>query len=405
MNSASFRSRGLTMLVCVLLLGIACRKKSPTGSEPEPIAWTYLFYDDADFENAYDPITHFAEEFQVSDRVQALVLRDVDQGPAGYYQITEDHAFELVKELGEVDMGSGRTLEKFLKWAKENYPSDRTILAFYDHGAAWLGACVDHTDDNMLTMDATQQALKKTGGVDAVFFTAPCLMGALESVYELRDCCELYIGSEYTSGFVAWTPILNDLSLLLHNRPDIGIEALGAQIIDWIEAGFEDSIWTEHMSMTAIKTENIDALAAVMDLAAVKWLENMGDLRTLMTSNAAQLEEVRSYVTGALAFLKASKAVDADFGPLLDQAKAAMADCLIDCCFSITRSKATGLNIYMPNAELGYYTPTYTQCGLDFAEETRWGEMLSRLWSGSAKMLPRVPVDYIPEHIDVETLK
>ncbi|HDM67216.1 MAG TPA: hypothetical protein ENG62_02385 [Thermoplasmatales archaeon] len=55
-------------------------------------------------------------------------------------------------------------------------------------------ACLDETNDNgWLTMDGVQQALIASGGVDVICSTAPCLMGAFELVYELRNCVKLYI--------------------------------------------------------------------------------------------------------------------------------------------------------------------------------------------------------------------
>jgi hypothetical protein len=53
-------------------------------------------------------------------------------------------------------------------------------------------------------MHDMQEALSKNGGVDFVLFTAPCLMGAIESVYELRNCAKVYIGSENLSGYCWW---------------------------------------------------------------------------------------------------------------------------------------------------------------------------------------------------------
>ena len=124
--------------------------------------------------------------------------------------------------MKEVNMGDYQTLRDFLDYAKSKCAAERYILSFYDHGSGWEGACIDITSgDDLLLMDEIQRALTDAGGVDMVCFSAPCLMGALESVYELRNCTEVYIGSEETSGYIWWWYTMGDICETLKQNPDI----------------------------------------------------------------------------------------------------------------------------------------------------------------------------------------
>ncbi len=62
----------------------------------------------------------------------------------------------------------------------------------YNHGGGCWDACIDETDNGWLTMDDIQKALEEAGGIDILMFNAPCLMGNLEAVYELRNVVNVY---------------------------------------------------------------------------------------------------------------------------------------------------------------------------------------------------------------------
>ncbi|MGW8266254.1 MAG: clostripain-related cysteine peptidase, partial [Longimicrobiales bacterium] len=207
-------------------------------SEPDPLpekAWTFLLYDDADFENAYDPLDDFAARVAGGENVNFLALRDGETTPGALYAIGPGHRISLKKSYGEINMGAATTLSGTLDWVKEYFPAERYIVAFYDHGGGWRGSCWDKTNhgDN-LTMAEKRSALAEVGGVDLVLFTAPCLMGALEAAYDLREVTEVYVGSEATSGFIWWREPMRDLSAVLESNPDISTLELASFMVDAI---------------------------------------------------------------------------------------------------------------------------------------------------------------------------
>lgn len=151
----------------------------------EPKKWTWMFYDDADFQQAYDALEDFAAEVNSSENINVLVLQDTNTGPGKLWYINENHSKELIEDLGEIDMGNYTTLKYFVNYSKQNYPEDRYLLSVYNHGSGWMGACSDTTNQSWLSMNGFQKALEKTNNVDIICFTAPCLMGSFEAAYEL----------------------------------------------------------------------------------------------------------------------------------------------------------------------------------------------------------------------------
>jgi hypothetical protein len=133
----------ITFLTVIFILLISsCKEESP-----KPIKkWTFLLYDDADFKDAYDPldtypgsgILPFYNLVSSDANINYLVLRDRIDTEACYYKIDESNHLVLLQKLGEQNMGSPGTLSNFIKYAKENYPAERYITAFYDHGGGWM---------------------------------------------------------------------------------------------------------------------------------------------------------------------------------------------------------------------------------------------------------------------------
>ena len=150
----------------------------------QPQTWTVLFYDDADFPNAYDPFMDFNSGAYSAPNLNVLILRDSKNKEAGLYSVNEHGGATLLEEWGEVNMGGAATLRDFVAYGKAHFPADRYLLAVYDHGAGYYGSCLDITNSGWLLMKDMRTALTEAGGVDILAFTAPCLMGAVESAYE-----------------------------------------------------------------------------------------------------------------------------------------------------------------------------------------------------------------------------
>ena len=95
-------------------------------------------------------------------------------------------------------------------------------------------------------------------------FTAPCLMGALESVYELRDCVDLYLGSEEYSGFILWFTVIEKMCDLFNQQPDTDLDIIGEQIINFIDEN-EHLEGSETFTMSAVKTDFMDSISSELN--------------------------------------------------------------------------------------------------------------------------------------------
>lgn len=276
------RMRAVSFIMFLVLCLARCsgpREKPLDPSTPKATqAWTLLLYNDADFAPGYDPTADFAGEMYGADPLNVLILRDVHptnttlngtllhrpegDATAAIFQAERD-GVHLLKELGEVNMGKASTLAEFVRYAKTYFPAERTILAVYDHGAGFSGSCRDDTDNDWLDMLEMRDALRDSGGVDVLMFTAPCLMGSLEAMLEVRDHAPFYIGSENTSGYCYWLHAMADIRSLLQASPGISTLDFVREVIRCCSryrcAEYGN---TEEITMSAVRGDRLDAVVS-----------------------------------------------------------------------------------------------------------------------------------------------
>jgi hypothetical protein len=352
--------------------------------------WTIMFYDDADFYMAGDPLDSFASEAFSSGNINVLVLQDTEHGPATLWYIDENHSKIPLKEMGEVNMGNYTTLEDFVAFGKNNFSAQRYMIFFYGHGNGWLGACRDNTSGNdWLTMDEMQHALTEADGVDIVCFSGPCSMGSIESVYELRECTDVYIASETLSGYNYWRGTFNDLCILLNERSDISNAEVGNFIIQSIKektpineyvSSFEKGIVTYCAINTIGMNDLIDSLNGLIDnlTSNIRFLKFRSRIlrhftRSFITNSEGQRETVDVYD-----FAKKCSFSSCFNSAIRTKAKNVMekfGDVVIATFHGRFQLNVHGLSIYFPRFKV-LYDKNYTSLNLDFINDTCWDEFL-----------------------------
>lgn len=381
---------------------IACGDDGPTdsGSGPgvDPVVtkeWAFLFYDDADFSNGYNPATDFQERFHAGDDVHVLVLNDSFTQVASILRFDETGAAARVRELGEANMGSSETLGEFLTFARTFYPANRTILALYDHGMAWLGCCVDETNGgDRLTMHELREGLAQGGGVDLVLFTAPCNMGSLEAAYEVREETEIYIGSEDSSGYIWWREPMSDISATLNGDPQISNHDLAQAIIQFLEEGsvrWQAETWGDRLTMSAVRTDKLEAVGERVDDLAEAYLArgedhfraSVGAVRTELTSFGPFMVDVHDLVQRLY-----QEETDDQIREALLALEEAMDDAILAESSGPLWPRAQGLSIFLPDSTYAYRLSHYTgdEHKLDFPIDTRWDELMASYvgqWGGA----------------------
>ena len=397
--AARFRIITVCLFLLVLTFFIlSCHKKrNPVDAqdpyeneqeeEPETsedTLWTFLFYEDADFTPSMKPLLNFATKVRSGENANFIVLQDTDDGPANMWYIDENHNIVLLQEMGEINMGSSETLYDFLMYGKTHYPADRFILSFYDHGHAWEGACDDVTSSDTLTMDEMQRALIDAGGVDFVLFSAPCLMGALESVYELRNCTDIYFGSENFSGYFAWMDAMRDISETLHNNPGISNHQFADSIIVFIlqqrNSDWWQDYWSQDLTMSGIRTDMISDLKDAVEAVALAYLDAPDVFRSHTEAVYSSVSKFKDRYLDVYDLAEKLLTVEEDGGRrmLLENVKQCLQNAVIAECHGTSWPNVHGLTIYIPDKSRVSFDTRYRSrnYGLDFSNDTHWDELI-----------------------------
>jgi hypothetical protein len=406
MNNKSKKNSFLnTAGICIFIIVLVCFiyscnvKKDNTGTGEtadqeitiEAKRWTFMFYNDADFFNAYDPLYDFKAKACSNENLNVFVLQDTNTGGARILYIDAEHQIHTLKWLGEVNMADPATLSDFISFVKGKSPTGRYILSFYDHGASWEGACVDMSaEDDWLSMDQMQQALTDTGGVDLVCFSAPCNMGSLESVYELRNWTHVYIGSEDTSGYIWWRDTMKDICDILEANPDISNIQLGREIVESIQThSVNYPEYLPGLTMSAVRTDKMGDVIATVDALALAFLDRMEEASSLIplvydTVTAFGLPYSRRDIdVYDFAEKSYNAAPDGVIRSRLADVMDAVSDAVIAECHGSDNENAHGLSIHFPT--MNNYNSFYGYPGLalDFPADSHWNEFLEAYCNSS----------------------
>jgi hypothetical protein len=143
------------------------------------------------------------------------VILHIEKDPSGYnpniVSIEIDDGGEVIPP-GGVDMGSGQTLEKFLRWSINHYPARHYGLILWDHGNgpfSFLDTVVKSCCNGLQVWeirDACSTVLSENPQMnrfDWIGFDC-CLMGYIEIAYCLRNVTDITIGSEMVEPAPGW---------------------------------------------------------------------------------------------------------------------------------------------------------------------------------------------------------
>ncbi|MBR4444745.1 MAG: hypothetical protein IKS37_02440 [Solobacterium sp.] len=139
---------------------------------------------------------------------------------------------QINPNLGRKAMTDPSTLSEFIQFCAKNYPANRNILIFWDHGGGSIaGYGYDELYPNgSMSVDEIASALK-TGGVkfDIIGFDA-CLMANMETAMAVEPYGDYLLASEETEPGTGWYHT-NWVSMLGKNSSTSTLD-LGKQVID-----------------------------------------------------------------------------------------------------------------------------------------------------------------------------
>ncbi|MBQ7625035.1 MAG: peptidase C11 [Clostridia bacterium] len=152
----------------------------------------------------------------LSDKVDIIVMTGGSKGwkTSGIsksvnqiYKIAQGSLKPLERDAGRTSMTDPDTLSKFIKYCAGNYPANRNMLIFWDHGGGSLSG-FGYDERNVSSGSMSLSGIKKAlsdGGVkfDFIGFDA-CLMATYENALMLSDFADYLIASEETEPGIGW---------------------------------------------------------------------------------------------------------------------------------------------------------------------------------------------------------
>ncbi len=202
-----------------------------------------VYMNGSDLESDYGEATTDLREMVAagsSDQVNIIVQTmgteqwndfDISSKRTQIHELTGS-GLKTVKELSQLDCTEESTLSDFIVWTAQNYPADRYILLFWNHGGGPVyGFGYDQfNEDGILTTDEIQAALKKSGVIFDFIGMDCCIMSSLEVCCALYDYCDYMILSEDFESGLGWY-YTNWLKKLYENT-SISTPELAKTIID-----------------------------------------------------------------------------------------------------------------------------------------------------------------------------
>lgn len=216
-------------------------KEVTTKGDGTDTVTVFVYMNGSDLESEDGSATDDLEEMlaaKTGDKVQVLIETVGTKDWSKRLGIASDHTQryrldggKLVLEddsLGQEDSTQASTLSDFIRWGSKNYPADRNLLIFWDHGAGpvyGFGYDENQVHEETLTMDQMRHALQNGGIYFDVIGMDCCIMSSMELCLGLQDYCDYLILSEdFETGigwsYTGWLKALEDNTSL--ETPELG---------------------------------------------------------------------------------------------------------------------------------------------------------------------------------------
>lgn len=301
------------------------------------------------------------------------------------YKVTSGNLTCLESDLGSAPMTKPETLTSFIQYCTANYPANRQMLIFWDHGGGTLsGYGYDEKNPSSGSMQLAQisKALKDSNtAFDLIGFDA-CLMATLENALMLTPYADYLIASEETEPGVGWyyTNWLTDFSANT-SMPTIEV---GKKIVD------------DFVEVCAQKCVGQKTTLSVVDLAELE--TTVPDKFNKFASSVSALILEDQYKTVSTAryqtreFAQSSNIDQVDLVHLARNIStaegSALSTAILDAVkynrTSANMNNAYGLSIYFPYKKTGKVdqaVSTYNAIGMD-TEYTRCIQSFAKLEIG-----------------------
>ena len=194
-----------------------------SSGDPDQTWAVYWYLCGSDLESEYGAATDdLLEMMEVSlpDNVQMVIETG---GAASWmnYQVDEScieryvyqsEEMELVDQQPQSNMGDADTFADFLSFCSQNYPADRTMVVFWNHGGGSVtGVSFDENFGyDSLTLseiragfDAVYDLSQDNPPIDVIGFDT-CLMATVDAAAAFQDVAEIMVASEEMEPGLGW---------------------------------------------------------------------------------------------------------------------------------------------------------------------------------------------------------
>ena len=268
--------------------------------------------------------------------------------------VLEDGEASLVQDAGEGTMLDEDEVTDFCSWAAKEYPADRYILIFWDHGGGTIGGFgydENYPDAPAFTLSQLRKAIKASGvAFDMVGFDA-CLMATVECAWAMEPVADYLVASEQTEpgdGW-SWTGFLNQLG----SDPSTATTDLGKTIIDDFSAHYAET-GEEDTTLSLIDLREIsrvyERLSTFLDDAA----DSIEADNALFTTMSGARSRAKSYAEDSVDQVDLVDMVDRSDFEGADDVSEAVASCVK--YRSDTSSGSNGIAMYFPYSEVSQYS-------------------------------------------------
>lgn len=303
--------------------------------------------------------------------------------PRGSKTISSIKELTPLADLGNKNMGSATTLQDFLIWGMQNYPTDTYSLVLWDHGGGAVGGNgtvgidENHGGDG-LSLAEIRNALQTATSTskkrfDLVGFDT-CLMATIETAAIIAPYADYLVASEEVEPGTGW-----DYKAWLgaiKSKPAITTLELSKKIVDSYYASFAHRPAEQKaVTLSALQLSRLAPLTAELDKLAAKAGNRLNSAPESVRIEVAQGRSTsESYGkqntddSGMIDLADFVGKLPAAYSVEADKVKAALNDFVAYNKHGSTRSKASGLSIYLPSSESirGVIQPsltTYKQTG------------------------------------------
>jgi len=383
--------------------------------------WTYMLYlyEDGTGLDGNEDINEWEMQGSVQGKINYLVLYDSDDDRKDgiYYVVKDENGMneEIVSEKvstflnKDLDMNDSETLREFILWAKENYPAEHYGCNVWDHGSGifksgqrqqWKAACGE------MRLWELAEALKAFKEVDDkgfdIFGFDVCLMGQVETVYEIRNYTDIVIASEKTEPGDGWD--YNTQFSLLNQNPEVDIYNFAEHIVVEYDASYHfGSQGYQATTQAAVRT----------DVFKSQFIPEFNTFASMLAADMVDIKEVVKavredtwYSDGNdyadhkdlghfLSLLKKRGELSAELKEQIEALRIAYNNAIV-MSLENQRPEATGMKIWMPeDISAQPLAPAYLYPNkyLDFSQ-TNWDEYLYLYETPMESAIPEPKLGY-----------